>query len=624
MQWLNSAGAPVAWATGIDASTFTYNNAGRMTIAENQVSKVTRTYDNAGRLLADTQDIKAGSFPTHAVNYTYRADGKVTDIQLDSAQDYEFLFGYDGMARLETIKSVLNTNPDYQYYYDAASNVTKRFNGLSAGSNVVYIYDNLNRISERDINVPTSQIPRGWFSKEHYTYDAMNRLTNVLRDEDVKSDTFTYYLDGEMKDAHYANNTRNVTYNLDLAGNRTSVVDGGTTTTYTASTNNLNQYASVGGNALTYIAAHAISIYAGENYYYIGGTFLAKATVGTNTLLLYYDALGRCVQRSVNGVTTYRIFDGDHFITEYNSSNAFIGNALYGQGIDEVIARSNNNQGQFSFPDRNGNVSVVLGFLGETLESYRYDAFGTPTFYNGAGTLITQSGISNALLYTGREWNQTFGLYEYRARGYDPKLGRFLSEDPKGFDAGDYNLYRYCANDPLDRTDPMGLDVWNWKTGQIYPNSASDFPQPIEAFVGHQVAEMYREDPVGFILMAATMGRGPKESFRMSGAKLEASSAASKLNLSKGLASQEGVGQILKGKGQPIAGAGTKTALRDAPRLAEQYGGKPGEWAKVTSQTYRAADGTPVATHAYQNTATGQIVEVKTKIVDEVPQARSR
>ena len=456
MQWLTSAGAQVGWVTGVDASTYTYDDASRMTIAENQVSKVTRTYDEAGRLLADTQDIKAGTFPSHTVNYTYRADGKVTDIKLDTAQDYEFLFGYDGMARLETIKYVLDTSTDYQYYYDLASNVTKRFNWVDSGTNVVLTYDNLNRVSERDINVPTTQIPRGWFSKEHYTYDAMNRLTKVLRDEDAKSDIFTYYLDGELLTATYGTLPK-VTYNLDNAGNRTSVLNGISAGTYVP--NNLNQYTTVAGNSALYANAHALSSYLGENYSYIGGTYLAKATVGTNTLLLYYDALGRCVQRPVNGVTKYRIFDGDHFIMEYNSSNANIGNALYGRGIDELIARSNNNQGQFSFPDRNGNVSVVLGFLGETLESYRYDVFGVPTFYSGAGTLLTQTGISNALLYTGREWDQTFGLYEYRARGYDPKLGRFLSEDPKGFDAGDYNLYRYVANDPLDKTDPMGLDA---------------------------------------------------------------------------------------------------------------------------------------------------------------------
>jgi RHS repeat-associated protein len=86
-------------------------------------------------------------------------------------------------------------------------------------------------------------------------------------------------------------------------------------------------------------------------------------------------------------------------------------------------------------------------------ESYRYDAFGLPTVTVGAG----QQPIDNRFLFTGREWNPTFGFYEYRARAYNPTLGRFMSEDPKGFDAGDYNLYRYCANDPLDKTDPMGL-----------------------------------------------------------------------------------------------------------------------------------------------------------------------
>ena len=40
---------------------------------------------------------------------------------------------------------------------------------------------------------------------------------------------------------------------------------------------------------------------------------------------------------------------------------------------------------------------------------------------------------------------------------YQPELGRFLQPDPKHFAAGDYNLYRYCHNDPVNRSDPMGL-----------------------------------------------------------------------------------------------------------------------------------------------------------------------
>src|SRR5439155_9784767 len=80
-----------------------------------------------------------------------------------------------------------------------------------------------------------------------------------------------------------------------------------------------------------------------------------------------------------------------------------------------------------------------------------------PTILDPDGvTVRTASIVSNRFLFTGREYNALFGFYEYRARAYHPGLGRFMSEDPKLFDAGDYNLFRYCHNDPIDFTDPMG------------------------------------------------------------------------------------------------------------------------------------------------------------------------
>src|SRR5262249_40653578 len=158
-------------------------------------------------------------------------------------------------------------------------------------------------------------------SKEHYGYDAMNRLTSVLRDEDTKSDTFNYYQDGEMSAAHYGDNSRNVTYNLDLAGNRTSIVDGATTI-YSANT--LNQYTTVGAVTPQYVPAHAMSVFGSQNYYYIAGALLARSMTGSNDLYLYYDALGRCMKRKLNGVSSYRVFQGDHWIAEYTSSNVNI------------------------------------------------------------------------------------------------------------------------------------------------------------------------------------------------------------------------------------------------------------------------------------------------------------
>lgn len=64
-------------------------------------------------------------------------------------------------------------------------------------------------------------------------------------------------------------------------------------------------------------------------------------------------------------------------------------------------------------------------------------------------------------MFTGREYFPELGLYDYRNRFYDPILGRFLQADPQGFDDGDMNLFRYVGDDPVDKTDPLGLFGWS-------------------------------------------------------------------------------------------------------------------------------------------------------------------
>ena len=45
----------------------------------------------------------------------------------------------------------------------------------------------------------------------------------------------------------------------------------------------------------------------------------------------------------------------------------------------------------------------------------------------------------------------------YRARYYDPTIGRFISEDPTQFAGSGTNFYAYVDNDPVNLTDPLGL-----------------------------------------------------------------------------------------------------------------------------------------------------------------------
>ncbi|MGH7372517.1 MAG: RHS repeat-associated core domain-containing protein, partial [Candidatus Methylomirabilales bacterium] len=69
--------------------------------------------------------------------------------------------------------------------------------------------------------------------------------------------------------------------------------------------------------------------------------------------------------------------------------------------------------------------------------------------------------------FTGREWDRETGLHYYRARYYDPKIGRFVSDDPIGFAGGDANLYAYVWNAPMLFLDPLGL-AGNMNLGQGY------------------------------------------------------------------------------------------------------------------------------------------------------------
>jgi RHS repeat-associated protein len=126
--------------------------------------------------------------------------------------------------------------------------------------------------------------------------------------------------------------------------------------------------------------------------------------------------------------------------------------------------------------DGQGNCILLTDTGGNIREQYDYDAFGMPYVYSAGGaTLAAAAQWGNRFLFTGREWLSDLRIYDYRARQYQPELGRFLQPDPQEFAAGDYNLYRYCHNDPVNRSDPTGLvsltslggGDWDWFNGRV-------------------------------------------------------------------------------------------------------------------------------------------------------------
>ncbi|MBC7227550.1 MAG: RHS repeat-associated core domain-containing protein, partial [Thermoflexales bacterium] len=82
---------------------------------------------------------------------------------------------------------------------------------------------------------------------------------------------------------------------------------------------------------------------------------------------------------------------------------------------------------------------------------------------DAAGGLLRKEGAATGrrvnVFPSRQRWDAALGLYDYRARYYDPALGRFISADtivPNPGNPQDLNRYAYVRNNPLRYTDPSG------------------------------------------------------------------------------------------------------------------------------------------------------------------------
>jgi RHS repeat-associated protein len=129
--------------------------------------------------------------------------------------------------------------------------------------------------------------------------------------------------------------------------------------------------------------------------------------------------------------------------------------AIYVYAGDQIV--ENGTTGYLYFQDSLGNTSHVTDAAGNLLERYTYTAFGIPTFHSANNTQLSTSAYGIRHLFQGQLWTQETGLNDYRNRVELPTMGVFLQPDPIGFKGDAANVYRFCNNNAVNRTDPMGL-----------------------------------------------------------------------------------------------------------------------------------------------------------------------
>jgi RHS repeat-associated protein len=293
-----------------------------------------------------------------------------------------------------------------------------------------------------------------------YAYNAVgNRLTVAEIDGNIVSYSYdpTYQLASEKRSGPTA---VNVSYTYDGLGNRLTRSDSGVVTNYAYNAANAMTLVTPSSGSPTTLSYDLDGNLTLEN---VGGTLTTYTWDGENRLITRsdptngiltstYDATGLRSVLVTPTTTTYFVRDGQNILQESNSS--YVTQAQYTDNPGDwngLTSQRRSGVSSFYGFDLSSNTRLLTNSSGADLGTYLYDAFGIELSSSGSTT--------NSLRFGGQAgyWRDLSNWMYIRARYLSSLKGRWPSRDPIGFNAGDWNQYRYVGNDPVMKTDPSGL-----------------------------------------------------------------------------------------------------------------------------------------------------------------------
>ena len=452
--------------------------------AGEEYSKTEYEYDTEGKVITESVSYDAGTKNT--IEYPYDSEGRLISKEYPTNTGLGTVsYEYDIYGKC--IKVLKDNAIVREYIYDDLDRISKikdhREAGETSAFTTSYTYD----IHSRVTSMETVDGNEAVLESFEYTYDKNDQIlsrthvNDLLEEGQIINETRVYTYDdhgnltGSVKTYNDESGLQSeTTYTYDNVGNRLTMQVDDTLTVYEY--NGLNQLVSMNsgdtsteyeydsrGNQIkeeTTVSADTgedeseVSTVTTDMEYSVTGQMisLTKSDDSTTTLTQenVYNHDGIRISRTENGTAREYYYDSGVITYTKDGETTSTANVLSPEGV--AIGTYRGDDYYTYLNDIQGSTTNLVKSDGNLAAAYDYTDFGETTE-------ITGGNFDNQICYTGGIYDEETGLYYLNARYYDPAIGRFISQDTyrgEMNDPGQWHLYAYCANNPINYVDPSG------------------------------------------------------------------------------------------------------------------------------------------------------------------------